>query len=139
MYSQHVITAEEHRQWFERVRHDESQYTLIFVVDAEAQGYINFKRLQSATIADWGFYLSPDAPAGTGSQLGRTALQYAFNTLKLCKVCGQALGFNEKSIRFHQRLGFQIEGVLREQYFDGEHYHDIVCFGLLSSEWEGEK
>jgi UDP-4-amino-4,6-dideoxy-N-acetyl-beta-L-altrosamine N-acetyltransferase len=53
----------------------------------------------------------------------------------LHKLCGQALAFNERSIRFHQNLGFRREGVLRQQHFDGEQYHDVVCFGLLASEW----
>jgi len=33
------------------------------------------------------------------------------------------------------RLGFQREGVLRQQHFDGQQYHDVVCFGLLANEW----
>ena len=87
-------------------------------------------------IADWGFYAAPDAPKGTGRKLGASALTYAFARLELHKVCGQALDFNERSIHFHLRLGFQQEGVLREQHFDGEQYHGIVCFGLLATEWQ---
>jgi UDP-4-amino-4,6-dideoxy-N-acetyl-beta-L-altrosamine N-acetyltransferase len=67
--------------------------------------------------------------------LGAEALRYAFEMLKVHKVFGQTIGGNIRGIRFHRRMGFREEGVLREQHFDGEQYHDIVCFGLLRDEW----
>jgi UDP-4-amino-4,6-dideoxy-N-acetyl-beta-L-altrosamine N-acetyltransferase len=135
MYSQHEISAEEHAKWFARVVHDDYQHTLLYILNEKPVGYVNFKQESSVAVADWGFYLSPDALKGTGSQLGFAALNYAFNDIQLHKVCGQALGFNEQSIRFHLKMGFQREGILRKQYYDGLKYHDIECFGLLSREW----
>ena len=80
--------------------------------------------------------LAPDAPKGSGRQLGRAALNHAFRQLKFHKVCGQALAYNQRSIQFHQSLGFEQEGILRDQHFDGERYHHVICFGLLSHEWQ---
>jgi len=137
MYTHHEIAQEEHARWFAQLSNDDSQCALIYVVDDIPQGYVNFKMCAASTVADWGFYLAPDAPKGTGGQLGRAALNHAFHEMGLYKVCGQAIGFNEKSIRFHLRMGFQREGVLRQQHFDGEKYHDVECFGLLLSEWQG--
>ena len=136
MYTQHEIALSEHARWFERVSQDAARHLLIFECDGVAQGFINLHEIAPGGIADWGFYAAPDAPKGTGKQLGTTALTYAFTQLGLHKVCGQALAFNERSIQFHLRLGFQQEGVLREQHFDGERYHGIVCFGLLATEWQ---
>ncbi|NQD81620.1 GNAT family N-acetyltransferase, partial [Pseudomonas sp. CrR14] len=87
----------------------------------------------------WGFYLAPGAPRGTGQQLGEAALAFAFDSLGLHKVCGQALAFNERSIRFHEKLGFVQEGALREQHYDGATYHTIIHFGLLRYEWQAKK
>ncbi|MFK7776841.1 MAG: UDP-4-amino-4,6-dideoxy-N-acetyl-beta-L-altrosamine N-acetyltransferase [Gimesia sp.] len=139
MYTQHEITPEEHVQWFSRLCHDDRQSSLVFVIDEIPLGYVNFKRNATLTVADWGFYLAPDAPKGTGSQLGTAALDYAFEQMKLHKVCGQALGYNEKSKGFHLRFGFKREGVLRQQHFDGENYYDVECFGLLANEWTGRE
>lgn len=137
MYSQNLISPEEHAKWFVQLSREGLHTALLFIVDEIPQGYVNFKQSPVASIADWGFYLAPAAPKGTGGQLGHAALNHAFLVMGLHKVCAQALGFNEKSIRFHLRLGFRREGVLREQYFDGEKYHDIESFGLLSAEWLG--
>jgi RimJ/RimL family protein N-acetyltransferase len=86
-------------------------------------------------VADWGFYIAPDAPKGSGRQLAYSALEYAFLKLNLHKVCGEALSFNDRSIKFHLALGFEQEGILREQYFDNENFHSVICFGLLEHEW----
>lgn len=135
MYSQHEITMAEHSRWFERVSQNSNYHLLIFESNANPLGFINIHRISEGEVADWGFYAAPGAPKGTGKQLGQASLHYAFTTAGLHKICGQALSYNEPSIRFHLRLGFQEEGRLREQHFDGHQYHDIVCFGLLSSEW----
>lgn len=135
MYTQHEITLDEHQRWFERTLHDPKKHLLIYEVNQNPLGFVSFNETGNGGIADWGFYAAPDAPRGSGRQLGRTALSHAFTDLKLHKVNGQALAYNQRSIQFHQTLGFQQEGILREQNFDGESYHHVICFGLLRHEW----
>jgi len=139
MYTTHEISLDEHRYWFERTNRDPNTHLRIYEKDSEAVGFVNVSRTRSPEIADWGFYVSPAAPKGIGGSLGSEALNFSFNELKLHKLCGQALGFNERSIAFHKRLGFIEEGRLREQHFDGTNYHDVVCFGLLASEWQPQE
>ena len=135
MYTQHEISLTEHTNWFNKVSKDDNYNLLIFEIDSKALGFVNIHQIAQGGIADWGFYTSPNAPKGTGSKLGEQALDYAFNTLQLHKLCGQALDFNEASIRFHKRLGFKKEGVLEQHHFDGQKYYDVICFGLLASEY----
>jgi UDP-4-amino-4,6-dideoxy-N-acetyl-beta-L-altrosamine N-acetyltransferase len=135
MYTQHDIALEEHARWFVQASKDPARHLLVFEIDTLPFGFINIHQIASGGIADWGFYAVPDAPKGSGRALGKAALRYAFETVALRKLCGQALAFNERSIRFHQNLGFQQEGVLRQHHFDGQQYHDVVYFGLLASEW----
>lgn len=136
MYTQHEITLDEHQSWFERSLLDSKKHLLIFEVDHQPLGFVNFNERENGGIVDWGFYAAPDAPKGSGRQLGRAALSHAFTQLKLHKVSAQALAYNERSIQFHQSLGFQQEGILRDQHFDGEHYYNVICFGLLCHEWQ---
>jgi RimJ/RimL family protein N-acetyltransferase len=50
--------------------------------------------------------------------------------------CGVSVyAFNEASIALHTKLGFQIEGRLREhEYFGGRH-HDVVMMGMTIHEF----
>ena len=136
MYSTHEISIEEHRTWYSHASRNPSIALLIYERDAKACGFVNITRTRCPVVAEWGFYLSPDAPRGSGRELGKQALNYAFEQLRLHKVCGQALDFNAGSIAFHTRLGFTEEGCLRDQHLQGDRFHDVVCFGLLCSEWQ---
>lgn len=137
MYTQHVINMGEHATWFERASIDPKRHLLIYQVGDKPLGFINIHEIAAGGIADWGFYVAPDAPRGTGSALGHAVLQHAFQTLGLHKLCGKAIAFNERSIRFHLKLGFLKEGILKQQHFDGKAYHDVWCFGLLADAWQG--
>ena len=136
MYTQHEITLAEHQSWFERSLRDQRKHLFVFEANHQPLGFVNFNETGNGGIADWGFYAAPDAPKGSGSRLGRAALNNAFTQLKLHKINGQALACNERSIKFHQTLGFQQEGILRDQHFDGERYHYVICFGLLCHKWQ---
>ncbi|RCV89539.1 UDP-4-amino-4,6-dideoxy-N-acetyl-beta-L-altrosamine N-acetyltransferase [Billgrantia montanilacus] len=135
MYTQHNISLQEHRKWFEAANDQKNKYLLIYEIKGNPLGFISIERENNTKVADWGFYASPDAPKGTGTDMGNAALEYAFIQLALHKICGHALAYNHRSVKFHEKLGFLKEGVLRDQHFDGETYHDIICFGLLENEW----
>lgn len=135
MFTQSEISFEEHARWFDIASKDSARHLLIFEFNGRPLGFISIDQSGNVGIADWGFYVAPNAPKGTGSALGQAALQYMFDVVDIHKLCGQALAYNDRSIRFHIRLGFQREGVLRQQFFDGKKYHDVVCFGLLAREW----
>lgn len=136
MYTTHEIALEEHCKWFSGAMCNPVVDLMIYESQGEARGFVNITRTRCPVVADWGFYLAPDAPKGTGRSLGKQALAYAFEELGLHKLCGQALGFNRRSIAFHKALGFTEEGCLRDQHFDGHEFHDVVCFGLLGNEWQ---
>jgi UDP-4-amino-4,6-dideoxy-N-acetyl-beta-L-altrosamine N-acetyltransferase len=139
MRTQHEISKEEHQRWFDRISHDQSYQLLIVEGNEIPLGFVNFSGLSAQGVADWGFYLTSGAPQGSGKKLGIAALDFAFKELKLHKVCGQALAFNEASIRLHKKLGFFQEGVLREQCLIAHQYHHLLCFGILSEEWLKDK
>lgn len=136
MFSQHEISAEEHARWYERSSQNPRKRLLIFESNGTPSGFVQFSQPGEAPIACWGFYSAPGSAEGTGGRLGRSALNYAFSECYLHKVCGQAIDFNDRSIRFHKGLGFSLEGRLREQHYDGNSFHDVLCFGLLKDEWQ---
>ena len=139
MYSTHEISLEEHAQWYQSVKQSSKHTVLIYEKNQTPTGFVSLTRKTCDEVAHWGFYLAPQAEKGTGYQLGKTALTYAFNELNLHKVCGEALGFNNPSIRFHKKLGFKEEGLHKEQHFDGNTYHDVLSFGLLRAQWNNRK
>lgn len=135
MYTQHEISLAEHKKWYGRVSQESCNHLLIVEEDGVALGFVKITEIRPGGVAEWGFYVAPGSAKGTGRKLGSAALTYAFESLRLHKVCGQALDSNERSIALHRSLGFKEEGIQHGQHFDGEQYHSIYCFGLLSSDW----
>ena len=135
MYTNHEISADEHSTWFSKATCEPKRHLLIYELQNQPMGFINLHQISDGGIADWGFYLAPDAKPGTGAKMGLCALDYAFTTADFHKICGQAIAYNERSSNFHLKLNFRKEGILREQHFDGARYHDVICFGLLKDEW----
>jgi UDP-4-amino-4,6-dideoxy-N-acetyl-beta-L-altrosamine N-acetyltransferase len=139
MFTQHEINIKEHAAWFERVSQDPQYRIMIVEEDGVPIGYVQFSDVTVGGIASWGFYASTDAPKGSGRKLGTTALSYAFDVLKVHKVCGQVITVNEVSAAFHKRMGFKQEGILRDQKIIGDEYHSLICFGLLEAEWRASQ
>jgi UDP-4-amino-4,6-dideoxy-N-acetyl-beta-L-altrosamine N-acetyltransferase len=135
MLTQHEISTKEHWSWFDRASQNANVDLLVWEMDDRCCGFVQFKETNYPGVAEWGFYVAPDAPKGTGRKLGLAALAHAFQKNSLYKICGQALLWNVPSIEFHKSLGFTLEGILRNQHFDGVNHHDMICFGLLKQEW----
>lgn len=135
MYSNHEIKQKEHLAWYDAVKADPDRHPLLFLLDERPSGFVNIGPIKRGGIADWGFYTAPSAEPGTGYKMGACALKFAFQELRLHKLCGEALGHNRASRRYHLRLGFIEEGELQEHYFDGANYHNIIYFGLTASHW----
>lgn len=139
MFNSSEIPIEAHRAWFARREHDEQGSLLIFELDGVPSGFVQLNERPGQNAGDWGFYTAPDAPKGTGKLLGHAALEQAFQVWGWHKVNGQTLASNERSIRMHHTLGFQLEGRFREHHFNGEAYVDVYGFGLLRSVWIGRE
>lgn len=135
MYTQQPIGPEQHRAWFERTLQAGRKALFVYEADGLALGFVHVDGAHAGAVADWGFYAAPGAPRGAGRALCGAALAYAFEDAGVHKVCGEVLAYNTRSLRLHDALGFQREGVLRDQHFDGQAYHDVVRFGLLRPEW----
>jgi len=135
MLTGHKITEEEHLKWFAKSINDPKRSMVIIEDEIGPFGFVQFNNVADNGIANWGFYVAPESPKGSGLRLGIEALRYAFETLKVSKVEGKVLDFNKASISYHLRLGFNQEGVTREHYKVGDKHHSLVCFGLEKSDW----
>lgn len=136
MLTQHEISAEEHAQWFNTLQQDTQRHVVLVHEGNQALGLAHFAPVNPHGVVDWGFYLTPDAPTGSGSKLARKALEFAFKQQGWHKVCGQVISSNVASRRFHLKLGFMLEGVMREQAFIANEWLSLWCFGLLSRDWK---
>ena len=134
MLTQHKISISEHQKWFET--NSKEPYKRMLIVEEEGLeiGYVNLNGVAPNASADWGFYLTPYAPKGSGKKFSFDVLNFAFCELNLQKICGQVLSYNKASIRFHRNIGFHQEKVLCRKYQIKGVFYDLICFGLHRNE-----
>jgi len=76
-----------------------------------------------------------DMGKGHGSAAIRALLDLAFEAEKLHKVWLMCFRENVRAQAIYARIGFQVEGILREEYLHRGVYHDMVRMSLLEREW----
>jgi UDP-4-amino-4,6-dideoxy-N-acetyl-beta-L-altrosamine N-acetyltransferase len=137
MYTDHVITPEEHRAWFERTRQAEFPAALIFEYQGSPVGLKSFSQVdRHNNRCYWGFYLGETGlPRGCGTAMGFLALEYIFEQHGFRKLCAEAFAFNEGSARYHTRLGFVEEGRFVRHVLKNGRYEDVVSFAIFRDDW----
>jgi len=138
MYTDHVISPEEHEAWFLRVLKDPSCKYWIIVCDGEDVGLANLYAIdQRNRRCYWAFYVvSPNARGkGVGSYVEYAVLNHVFDELKLEKLCCEVLSFNRGVVEIHRRFGFAQEGLFRKHILKRGAFHDVVCLAIMKEEW----
>jgi UDP-4-amino-4,6-dideoxy-N-acetyl-beta-L-altrosamine N-acetyltransferase len=137
MYTHHLISVEEHRNWFAAALQDPAKRLLMCVDENEVPvGVVVFYDINAAgKTSNWAFYAGEPARRGVGPQMELLALDYAFGELGLEKLNCEVLGFNKVIVDFHRKHGFRIEGIFRSQYVrEGERY-DVYRLAHFRKAW----
>lgn len=76
---------------------------------------------------------------GIGRTVSEAVFSLAFYDLNLQRIWIEILGSNPRSLTVYKRLGFKIEGILRNHDFRGGQYIDCSRMALMRSEWGGPR
>ena len=136
MYNHEIIDIESHLRWFDSMLEDDSCQYFIYERNEKPYGVLSFSEIDMKNKkAFWAFYSGDTSVRGIGSEMERLALDYAFNTLSLNKLCCEVLEFNTSVIDFHRKFGFKIEGVRRQDYLRDEKYYDIYQLAIFKKDY----
>lgn len=72
---------------------------------------------------------------GYGTEVMEIMLDYAFGYLNFHRISIGVVGFNEKALRFYERIGFKTEGIQRDGYYYNHRYYDFVMMSILEDEY----
>lgn len=72
---------------------------------------------------------------GYGTEAITLLMNYAFGFLNFHRIAIGVVGFNQRALRFYEKVGFQREGLQREGYFYDHQYHDFVMMSILEHEF----
>ena len=130
----HRVTADEHERWFAAL--ESRQDTLCFAIEDGT------RHVGNVWLADIDL---PDAKAevrivlgldavnrGCGSRAIELIADHAFGHMSLHRLYAFVLAFNPRGRRAFEKAGFELEGTLRDDRFDGERFNDTFLLGRLN-------
>ncbi len=76
---------------------------------------------------------------GFGTDAGKTMINFGFKKLKLHRIELDVMVYNPRAIKVYKRLGFKLEGRLREHNAYQKRFYDVLHMSILDREWKGMK
>jgi UDP-4-amino-4,6-dideoxy-N-acetyl-beta-L-altrosamine N-acetyltransferase len=138
MYSDHAITADEHRRWFDRIAGDQRRAYWIIEMDGDPVGLANLYDIDRPNgRCAWAYYLAEPQVRGrgVGSWVEYLMIERVFGDLGLDKLWCEVLAGNEAVWKLHQSFGFEIEARLRRHVVKDGRPQDVLGLGLLKADW----
>ena len=137
MYTDHIISLEEHQTWFKKIKDEPTVDYLICEFQNHPIGLVYFTNVdKNNNKCYWGFYLGETAtPLGGGGALGFISMEYIFELVDFRKVCSEVLSFNNKSLKLHKKFSFQEEGCFKKHIYKNLEYQDVICLALFQENW----
>jgi UDP-4-amino-4,6-dideoxy-N-acetyl-beta-L-altrosamine N-acetyltransferase len=134
MYSNHLISTEEHAMFMAGVINDnKNSYWLARNKNGECIGVISLNRLDfNNENAYFGIYANPDCKMqGVGHTLIDCLKKLAFHTANLHTLKLEVIEANEQAVNFYERSGFSREGRLKECILKGGKRQDVLVMGIM--------
>jgi ribosomal-protein-alanine N-acetyltransferase len=125
--------------WIARQPENQSTRNFAVVLRTTQQlcGCIGLRFDDANATAEMGYWIGvPFWNKGFCTEAASAVVDHGFSTRDLHKVQARHLGCNIASGRVMQKIGMTREGTLRQHVLRHDEHHDLVCYGILRSEWE---
>lgn len=135
MYSDNIITEEEHLSFIDKLVTDNSRFYWIVKSKDEYFGTISFSKIDFKNKhAYLGIYSNPyNTIKNKGHSLIQCIKKLAFEIADIHTLKLEVIENNEKAIQFYRKSGFNEEGRLKEFVFKDGKWHDVIIMGIINS------
>lgn len=72
---------------------------------------------------------------GYGTEAILLLMDYTFGYLNFHRISIGVVGFNDRALRFYEKVGFKKEGIQRDGYYFNHAYHDFVMMSILEDDF----
>lgn len=133
-----VIEPCHQERWFNSLAKCNDKQYLVFHQNSKPIGMLYFSDINEESSV-WGCYIGEEAVwPGTGVLLSVAALEYAFEILKVDKLCAEVFERNLSPIRIHQAFGYKSKPDRPVTTKSGKEIK-LKCFEYLKVDWEKDK
>ena len=137
MFTDHVISADEHLQWMQGLQSDPSRRIWVILDGGgEVIGQVSLNRLdRRQKTSDWAFFLSQSERGGLGFAVEYAFLNFVFDVLELAKLNCEVVEGNDTVVKLHGKFDFRQEGLRRSQVIKDGQRINVHLLGLTREDW----
>lgn len=137
MYSDRLISLEEHMSWIKGLRLNERNFVfVVFSSIGKALGVVSLQNYEvNQKKSSWAFYLDEDVRGGIGAFIEFNFLDFSFIKLGLEKLNCEVIESNQSVIKLHKKFYFLEEGLRRSEIIKNDKRVGVILLGLLKEEW----
>ncbi len=137
MYTDHIISKEEHSNWLAKLKSDTKNIVFVVMADNDSViGVVSVNALdRTHKKADWAYYLTEEARSGIGAVLEFFFIDYVFNSLGLYKLNCEVIEHNDAVVRLHEKFGFKREGFRESNILKNNERLGVYYLGLTKETW----
>ncbi|MDX9892894.1 MAG: GNAT family protein [Patescibacteria group bacterium] len=139
IHDQPPPSLQEERDWIRRTKtHKQNVVLAIDTIDGQHIGAISLRfSLGEDKVANYGISIGDQRywGQGYGTEAGELMIEYGFKKLRLHRIHLECIAYNIRGIKSYQKLGFKIEGRLRDQIWRDGYWHDQIHMGILEQEY----
>ena len=121
--------------------HDQTERRFVVVGDDKNVGLVELVEIDHVhRRAEFQIVIAPEFQGkGLAKHAAKLAMDYGFGVLNLHKIYLVVDKDNNKAIHIYETLGFQIEGVLRQEFFINGQYRDVTRMCLFQQDYLGSR
>ncbi|GAA0590966.1 spermidine N1-acetyltransferase [Virgibacillus siamensis] len=136
-FEEPYMSMEKLKEAHEKSQNSTQHRQFILALDNEKIGYVGlFDMEERHRNAEFGIMIDPEFQGnGYAGKATKLALEYGFQQLNLHKIFLFVAKKNEKAIHIYEKIGFQIEGELKEHFFVDGTYHDAVMMRIFQRDF----
>jgi RimJ/RimL family protein N-acetyltransferase len=134
------LTLHEEEEWFESISGTQDTYK--FAIEALENGrYIGGCSINDVdwknSVATIGIFIGDKnyRGKGYGADAMGVLLKFIFLQMNINKVRLIVYSFNKNAIKMYEKMGFKVEGILRQEMYRDGAYHDKIAMGILREEF----
>jgi UDP-4-amino-4,6-dideoxy-N-acetyl-beta-L-altrosamine N-acetyltransferase len=135
MYSDDVITEEEHANFIDKLIVETSRfYWVVMNKEGSYLGTVNLNKIDLKNKhAYLGIYSNPhNQIKNKGRLLIQCIKHLAFEIAGIHTLKLEVIDYNQRAIKFYNESGFSEEGRLKEFIFKDGKWHDVIVMGIIN-------
>lgn len=134
------ISKKDQETWYS---HNSNTMTQVrYIIETPDEGAVGMIGLQQidwkngvATGGGMRIFKKEIRTRGLATDAWLTLMRYAFEELRLNRINGSALSYNEASKKVCEKVGFKVEGIQRQAIFRNGKFHDVIQMGCLRTDY----